>query len=211
MNHIIDYYNQFDEWGRLDREPIEYLVNAHHIMRLLPEKGHVLDNGAGPGKYSMALAQRGYDVTLADLTPRLVEIAKQKAVELNLAGQFQGFHAVDARDLSVFPDERFDAALMMGPLYHLQAEEDRSAAVQELNRVTKSGAYVFVAVMTRIRHLITSISHPQQWKPNDNVHNIQEFVRTGRFNHTDEGRFTGAFYFDINDVCPFMESHGFET
>lgn len=211
LNKVINYYNAFDEWGRLDREPIEFIVNLHHILSMLPEKGHVLDNGAGPGKYSMEIAKNGYDVTLTDLTPRLVEVAAAKAEELKLTGQFKGFHRANANDLSLFQNELFDAALMMGPLYHLQTEQDRSAAVRELYRVTQAGGYVFVAFMTRIRHLMTSLSFPEYWKPNDTISSIKEFVRTGIFNHSDEGRFTGAYYFNLEDIKPFMELHGFKT
>lgn len=100
---------------------------------------------------------------------------------------------------------------MLGPLYHLQQPDDRSRAVKELFRVTKSGGVVFVAFMTRIRHLMTSLAYPQSWKPNDNIDDIQTFLETGVFNHSDEGRFTGAYYFNIEDIRPFMELHGFES
>ena len=43
---------------------------------------------------------------------------------------------------------------MMGPMYHLQNEQDRDAAVKELYRVTKDEGVVFVAFMSRIRHTI---------------------------------------------------------
>jgi 2-polyprenyl-3-methyl-5-hydroxy-6-metoxy-1,4-benzoquinol methylase len=70
VRDIIDYYSSFDEWGRLEREPLEFRINWHFIKTNLPPKGKVLDNGAGPGKYSMELAKLGYNVTLTDLTPR---------------------------------------------------------------------------------------------------------------------------------------------
>lgn len=209
MDKIIDYYNRFDEWGRLDREPIEFLVNWHYIKKYLPPNGHILDNGAGPGKYSIELARQGFDVTLTDLTPRLVELASEKAREFNLYNRFKGFHAADARNLDIFTNQQFDASLMLGPLYHLQLEQERNSAVQELHRVTKRGGIVFVAFMTRIRHLTSSLLYPQQWKPNDNINDILTFLETGNFNHKDEGRFTGAYYFNIDDINPFMESHGF--
>jgi ubiquinone/menaquinone biosynthesis C-methylase UbiE len=206
---IVDYYTQFDEWGRLDREPIEFLVNWHYIRSCLPAQGHILDIGAGPGKYSMALAQHGYEVTLADLTPRLVDIARDKAEQLGVSQQFRGFHVADATDLSRYEDEAFDAALMLGPLYHLQEEADRSRAVSELHRVTKRGGLVFVAIMTRTRHLMTSLASPEQWKPNHEPEGIAAFEQTGKFNHTDTGRFTGAYYYEIDAIEPFMEAHGF--
>ncbi|MFJ8067100.1 class I SAM-dependent methyltransferase [Psychrobacillus sp. NPDC096426] len=211
MSRILEYYNQFDEWGRLDREPIEFQVNWHYIKKYLPETGRVLDNGAGPGKYSMKLAREGYKVTLTDLTPKLVEVAKGKAMEFGLEEQFEGFYAVDARELKMLEDEQFDASLMLGPMYHLQEEKDRVKAVQELYRVTKKNGFVFIAFMPRVRHILTSLLSPENWKPNNNMETIVQFSHSGCFNHTDEGRFTGAYYFNIEDINPFMEAQGFEN
>lgn len=211
MDNVINYYNSFDEWGRLDREPLEFMVNLHHIKSHLPAQGRILDNGAGPGKYSIELAKLGYQMTLTDLTPRLAEIAKQKAEEQGLQEHFDGFYVADARDLTRFSDQHFDAALMLGPLYHLQKEEDRVAAVTELHRVTKHAGLVFVAFMSRVRFLTTSIMSPEAWKPNHTVQGIKDFLKSGVFDHSDEGRFTGAYYFDINEIKPFMECHGFES
>ncbi|QKE72008.1 class I SAM-dependent methyltransferase [Arthrobacter citreus] len=211
MSKIISYYNKFDEWGRLEREPVEFQVNCHFIKKYLPKTGCILDNGAGPGKYSMELAKDGYRVTLTDLTPRLVEIAKNKALEFQLDGQFDGFYAADARELGLLSDEQFDASLMLGPMYHLQEEKDRFQAVKELNRVTKKNGLVFVAFMPRIRHVFSSLLAPNNWRPNDNLDTILEFSKSGCFNHADEGRFTGAYYFNIEDINPFMEQQGFEN
>lgn len=33
---IIQYYSGFDEWGRLEREPIEFIINMHYIREHLP-------------------------------------------------------------------------------------------------------------------------------------------------------------------------------
>jgi ubiquinone/menaquinone biosynthesis C-methylase UbiE len=211
LSSIINYYNQFDEWGRLDREPIEFQVNWHYIKKHLPKTGYILDNGAGPGKYSMQLANEGYTVMLTDLTPRLVEVAENKAQELNISGQFEGFFKADARDLSMIHDEQFDASIMLGPMYHLQEENDRILAIKELHRVTKRNGMVFVAFMPRIKHILTSLLYPENWKPNDKMDNIQHFLQSGCFNHQDEGRFTGAYYFNIGEIKPFMEAQGFES
>lgn len=211
VENVRKYYQSFDEWGRLDREPIEFMVNFQHILSNLPAEGHILDNGAGPGKYSIALAKSGYQVTLADLTPRLVEIAKDKVKEAGVGQYFNGFHVADARELSCYLDEQFDASLMLGPLYHLQTEADRIKAVDELRRVTKPGGLVFVAFMSRLRHVTTSLLYPEAWKPNHTVNGIREFMESGIYNHLDEGRFTGAYYFNSEEIKPFMEAQGFES
>ncbi|MFD0771818.1 class I SAM-dependent methyltransferase [Bacillus sp. CGMCC 1.60114] len=211
VNKVVEYYSAFDEWGRLDREPLEFQVNWHYIQKYLPKTGKILDNGAGPGKYAMKLAEQGYRVTLTDLVPRLVNVGENKAKELDLFNQFDGFHVADARSLTILENEQFDASLMMGPMYHLQAEQDRNLAIKELYRVTKKDGIVYIAFMPRIKHVLSSLLYPQTWKPNDNMDSIQQFMRTGEFNHSDEGRFTGAYYFNIEDIQPFMESYGFET
>lgn len=211
MSNIIDYYSSFDEWGRLDREPLEFIINLHYIKKYMPSTGKVLDNGAGPGKYAMELAKLGYYVTLSDITPKLVEIAKEKSAELELTQQFDGFHNFNAIDLEGIPDENYDVSLMLGPLYHLQKEEEQILAVKELHRVTKQDGLVFVAFQSRMRMTINSLHSPQQWKPNDNMNTINEFYESGIFNHSDMGRFTGAYYFNIDEIQSFMESNGFES
>ncbi|MEK4627701.1 MAG: class I SAM-dependent methyltransferase [Solibacillus sp.] len=210
MKEIIDYYEQFDEWGRLDREPLEFHVNWHYIKKYLPVKGRILDNGAGPGKYSMALAKEGFRVTLTDLTPKLVEVAEAKAIELKLENQFSEFIVADARKLEQIEDEQFDATLMLGPMYHLQQEVDRIIALKELNRVTKKDGIVFVAFMPRTKHIFNSLINPENWRPNDSMIEIEQFSKSGCFNHSEVNRFTGAYYFDIDEIQPLMESQGFQ-
>ncbi|WP_309147198.1 class I SAM-dependent methyltransferase [Paenibacillus illinoisensis] len=157
---IIDYYSGFDEWGRLEREPLEFIINMHYIRAHLPAAGLVLDNGAGPGKYAMELARDGYRVTLSDLTPASVDIARQKAKAYDLTKQFEGFHVLDATRLEGLADDTYDASLMLGPLYHLQTEQDRVAAVRELHRVTKRGSMVYIAMQSRMRMAINSLQSP---------------------------------------------------
>ncbi|OPA77406.1 SAM-dependent methyltransferase [Paenibacillus selenitireducens] len=211
MDDVIRYYSAFDEWGRLDREPLEYKVNWHYMTKHLPQAGTVIDIGAGPGKYAMDLAKRGYQVTLSDLAAKLVFQAREKATEMELLDHFDGFYVQDARNLYEISNEQYDAALMLGPLYHLQKEEDQVAAVRELYRVTKPNGIVFVAFMSRVRKLQTALQFPTHWKPLDQAESIHEFMQTGIFNHQDEGRFTGAYFYPIAAIQPFMEENGFET
>ncbi|MFC5647571.1 class I SAM-dependent methyltransferase [Paenibacillus solisilvae] len=211
MDNVIAYYSSFDEWGRLEREPLEFIINWHYMKQYLPRSGMILDNGAGPGKYAFELAGSGYNVTLSDITPRLVALAQSKADELGLLEQFSGFHVLNAVQLDGIPDESHDASLMLGPLYHLQHADERIAAVRELHRVTKNNGIVFVAFQSRMRMMITSLLYPQSWAPNDNMDAINKFADEGIFNHRDPGRFTGGYYYNVEDIKPFMESYGFET
>lgn len=68
-----------------------------------------------------------------------------------------------------------------------------------------------MAFMARVRNIFTSLLYPENWKPNNSMDAINRFSNTGCFNHSDEGRFTGAYYFNIEEINPFMESYGFES
>lgn len=78
---IINKYTEYDEDARLvsDRgHNVEYLTTMRYIQKFLKPGAKVLEIGAGTGRYSIALAEMGYDVTAVDLVPHHVEIMKQK-------------------------------------------------------------------------------------------------------------------------------------
>lgn len=59
-------YDKFrhDEWHRLEQHRIEYNVTLTTIPKNLPPPpALVADIGGGPGRYSLELARRGYQVT----------------------------------------------------------------------------------------------------------------------------------------------------
>lgn len=121
----------------------------HFIERTLPESGHILDIGGGAGRYSVWLAERGYTVTLADLSDRQVELAATKAEEHGVDDRLT-VEVGDVRDLQYGANE-FDAtACLGGPLSHVLAEEDRLESVREVKRVTATDGPVFVSVMGRL-------------------------------------------------------------
>ena len=108
------------EWERMDRHPTEFAVTLRALEQYLPPTpARVLDCGGGPGRYAIQLARWGYDVTLFDLSPASLRLAQTKAAEAGAS--LTAYEQGTATDLSRFPDESFDAVLLMGPLYHLLA------------------------------------------------------------------------------------------
>jgi SAM-dependent methyltransferase len=135
------------EWGRLDRpyRRLELVTTLHLVSRHFPSQGHLADIGGGPGRYTVELLQRGYRVTLVDLSPRAVAFAEAKLAELSL--QAEAVLCADARDLAALPTAAFDGALLMGPLYHIVDEAGRTQALAELQRILKSGAPAVVSFL----------------------------------------------------------------
>ncbi len=69
------------EWQRLERPAdgaVEYAVTLAALERHLTRDSAILDIGGGPGRYAIALAERGHRVTLADLSAEMLEIAREK-------------------------------------------------------------------------------------------------------------------------------------
>jgi SAM-dependent methyltransferase len=147
------------EWRRLRLSPynqMEFIVTMHFLEKYLPKKGLILDAGGGPGRYTLELASRGYDVVLLDITPRMLEIARRKIRRARLQRRVKQVVEGSVADLSVFADETFDGVLCLGaPLSHILLENERVKAVKELVRVAKKGAPIFASVIGRIGVLKT--------------------------------------------------------
>ena len=151
------YYDEFaeGEWERLDRDPVtrmEFENTVDYLEHSLPASGRVLDAGGGAGRYTVWLAERGYDVEHLDLSAEQVRIAREKAGECGVADRVacrQG----DLRELP-FADDAFDAVCCLGgPLSHVVDADERAEATAELRRVARDGAPVFVSVIGRFAML----------------------------------------------------------
>jgi S-adenosylmethionine-dependent methyltransferase len=142
---VRDYYENYDEWTRIERCPAEFEINRRFICRYIQPGDEVLDIGGGPGRYALDLAQRGCDVTLLDLSPKHIEIAKARALDMDVKISAICGDACRADD---FVKGQFDAVLLMGPLYHLPIEADRVKAVEAALNCLKTGGLLFVAFIS---------------------------------------------------------------
>jgi len=143
MNEIMEYYKHYDEDGRLlrkNRRP-EYILTMEYIEKYLFDDAKILEIGAGTGRYSIALADKGYDVTSVELVPHNIEIMQKKVKAEHNIKIIEG----NAVDLSFLKDETFDIVLLLGPMYHLFTDEDKHAALSEAIRVAKTGGVIYVA------------------------------------------------------------------
>lgn len=142
MTEIEKYYNKFNEEKRLlsRHGQVEFLTSMKYIHECLEDdkSRKILDVGAGTGRYSVALASEGYDVTAVELVKYNLGILKSKKSSVKA---YQG----NALKLSRFADDSFDVTLLFGPMYHLHTPEEQLRALSEASRVTKPGGRILVA------------------------------------------------------------------
>ena len=145
MDYLKEYYESRDEDGRLASQhgQVEYLTTMKYINECAEKTDakRLIEIGAGTGRYSIALAKRGFDVTAVELVEHNLDIMKSKIKDLENIKAYQG----SALDLSRFSDGEFDLTLVLGPMYHLYTFEDKTKALSEAVRVTKRGGYILVA------------------------------------------------------------------
>jgi len=147
MSEVVrQYYNRRpeSEWKRLQSPygSLEWAGTLHLIDSYFPASGHVADIGGGPGRYTIELLQRGFQATLVDLSEHNIALAEEKLSEAKVRAE--AVLCANATDLSCFESSSFDAALMLGPMYHIIDENVRRQALEELGRILKPGAPAIV-------------------------------------------------------------------
>ena len=150
------------EWRRLVRDAyhrLEFMTTLHFLEKYLPPQGLILDAGGGPGRYTLELARRGYQVVLLDMTPANLEFARRQLKRTKLSARVNSLIEGTIVDLSKFKDGTFDAVICLGgPLSHVLDAGKRDRAISELIRVAKNGAPVFVSVIGRLSLLIIGLT-----------------------------------------------------
>ena len=109
----------------------------------LPEDAKILELGCGPAylwKDNTSRIPPGWNITLSDLSPGMLDAAWRNLVVTGRAFQFK---EIDAQTIP-FEDEMFDAVIANHMLYHVP---DRAKALSEIRRVLKPNGYLFATTI----------------------------------------------------------------
>jgi len=149
---LIKYYNKFNEEKRLNTRhgQVEFLTSIKYINYYLKKfkNPHIIDIGAGSGKYSAYLVNKGYNVTAVELIKHNVK--KIEALNLNIK-----VIMANAINLKKISDKSYDLTLLFGPMYHLISKEEKLKALNEAKRITKKGGIIMVAYCMNDYAIIT--------------------------------------------------------
>lgn len=190
-----DFYTKYIEDERLlnsRQGQLEYFITMNYIHKFLNDNDSILEIGAGTGRYSIALARLGFDVTSIELVESNLNVLKDNSKDLNNIHTFQG----DALDLNMFKDNSFDMTLSFGPMYHLYDKEDVNKAIDEAIRVTKENGVILFAFLSA--HAIICTNYLYDFIPT--IEGLKEnFDKDYNVRHFKEQLFTGY------DIVEFEE------
>ena len=187
---VSSFYGQYDEDGRTARSRhghLEFCTTMAYIHRYVNEHSKILEIGAGTGRYSIALANEGLDVTAVELVESNLEVLRENSTGMANIQSFQG----DATDLRRFPDNTFDVTLSFGPMYHLYEAEEVNRAIDEAIRVTKPNGVILFAFIS-----VFAIMYANYFYGNWAEGQAENFTEDYQVRHFKEQLFTG---YDITE------------
>ncbi|MEY9956704.1 class I SAM-dependent methyltransferase [Streptacidiphilus sp. MAP5-52] len=126
---------------------VAFEVHRRFLARHLPRGARVLEIGAGPGRFTVALAELDARLVVADLSSAQLERNHAFVSAAGAEPAVEWRVQADIRDLSAFPDGSFDAVVAFGgPLSYTFEQADQ--AMSELVRAVRPGGVVLASVMS---------------------------------------------------------------
>jgi ubiquinone/menaquinone biosynthesis C-methylase UbiE len=135
-----EYAEKYDEWYKDFRGAVEHRVDWELLKGYLPKDrdAKILDAAGGTGRITLPMARMGYRVTLCDISPAMLEVARQKLQREGLMDKVQ-IAECDVHKLRL-ADETFDLVLCWDGIIE---------ASEELIRVTKKGGTLSIFLFNR--------------------------------------------------------------
>lgn len=196
------------EWDRLDSHPFEFVLTTWMMDRYIKSGDTILDIGGGPGRYSIYYAQNGCFVTLVDLSDSNISLAKQKAKQFGVSIKSYAKNCLKLDELNL---EQFDHVFLMGPLYHLQNENDRINAVKIALRHLKKDGKLYVSFIMAFAGIIYDLQHAGYIVDDSNnpaTAPLLESVAHGN-DYLGPG-FTAVYFYNQNNILSFMQQFTIE-
>jgi SAM-dependent methyltransferase len=155
------YYDEFGnaEWERLEKDingRVSLEVHRQFLTRFISQGDRVLEIGAGPGRFTMELADLGARVAVTDFSPIQLDLNRFRLAD---STSVESWEILDVCDTSTYADGEFDAVVAYGgPLSY--AFENIDEAMTGLFRIVRPGGVVVASVMSLLgtwRHLLEDV------------------------------------------------------
>ncbi|MBN1859068.1 class I SAM-dependent methyltransferase [Candidatus Bipolaricaulota bacterium] len=166
------------------------------IRRYLRPADVVLDAGGGTGVTAIMMAKRYATVTLLDIAPGVLELARRNIADAGLVdaiGLVQG----DITELSMFPDKSFSFVVCVGDALSY-ALNRRFAALDELVRVAQCGATMIIGCDSKLGFLRMKLA----------AGDIDEAVRIMETSESTCGMGPRTHLYTVDEMTGLLEMRG---
>lgn len=176
----------------------------------------VLDMCCGPGRHSLELARRGYNVTGVDRTEAFLATARERAQE-------EGLHLelirCDAREFA--RRESFDLAINLYTSFgYFENQDDDRRMARNLFEALRPGGRLVIDMMGK--EILARIFTPRSWEEIDGVIILQERLLADSWRWIDNrwillrGQERHEFHlghrlYSADELCSLLEGVGFAT
>ncbi|HVX43507.1 MAG TPA: methyltransferase domain-containing protein [Mycobacteriales bacterium] len=179
------YYDELgaDEWDRMTRTPADLVsleIHRRFLERHIEPGWRVLEIGAGPGRFTLQLAELGAHIAVTDISDVQLRLNEERLRASEWESAVESWRIVDVCDTSHYQDDEFDAVVAFGgPLSY--AFEKTEAAIHDLLRITNGPLIASVmSLLGTWRHQFTAVTELESRvgvEANDAV------LRTGDLRH----------------------------
>lgn len=134
MQQVLEDFNRIASLTAHDAEA--QAVYSNYLLRHVPSGcDHVLEIGCGFGEFARILARRARRVTGIDLSPQMIEVAKERSTDYSNLD----FTLGDFLKLQL-PSEAYDCLVSITTLHHLPADE----ALEKMKRLLRPGGVLVI-------------------------------------------------------------------
>ena len=146
------YQRNWDLLGRNEDKVIWHILNvkdkdnfdlkgekhANELKGFIEPNSVVLDLGCGIGRIEKFLAPHCKEIYGVDVSRRMLKLVKKNVIYENVH-----VHKNNGRDLSIFPEKKFDFCFSIAVLQHIE-KEDAIFYLMEIYRVLKEGGKAYL-------------------------------------------------------------------
>ncbi|PYC77363.1 class I SAM-dependent methyltransferase [Streptomyces tateyamensis] len=161
---------------------VSFEIHRRFLEPYLREGQRVLEIGAGPGRFTMVLAEHGARVVVTDISPVQLRLNEANVSGAGAEHAVEVRHTLDIRDTTRLPDAAFDLVLAYGgPLSYAFDQEHQ--ALTGLLRILKPGGIVVASVMSLWGSWRARLAGATQVAIRHGIDVADAVIRTGDLRH----------------------------